>query len=382
MKQFDVAVVGAGPAGCSAATFLSRKGYSVALIDRSVFPREKLCGDFLSPVNWKIFDKLGIQNSLLSLAHEKVSSFRISTASATVKISFPPQNGRHFFGVGLRRSLFDDLLRRLAEKEGATVKQGCKPSQLIRDGSNWTLTCVDSSEDKVHAKLLIGADGRNSWVAHRLGLVVPEAAAARFVGFQLHLCGQRTSAGDVQIHLFPGGYGGLVGLGRDMATLCFIIDKKIAREKPAVKDLIEKHLYRNSRLEEALEDGEIIEAERSVYPVYFSPRCCFGDGFLLTGDAARATEPVTGEGVYFALKSGELAAEAADLAFKQGDVAARQLSNYESACHRVFARRQRVNALIRAIIHRPYLVSPLLSLSSKNNFPIKTLVNLVCHADS
>lgn len=383
MKRFDVTVVGAGPAGCSAAIFLARKGYSVALIDRSVFPREKLCGDFLNPANWKIFEKLDLQNALLSLTHEKVTSFRISTASATVTIPFPAQNGRQGFGLGLRRSLLDDLLRRLAEKEGVTVRQGCKPRQLSRNGPTWMLTCGDfSAEENVYAKLLIGADGRNSWVAHKLGAAGPEAEPGSFVGFQLHLRGLRGVAGEVQVYLFSGGYGGLVGLGGDMATLCFIIDKKMARETPAVEDLLKKYLYRNSRLEEALEDGAMIGDERSVYPVYFSPRRCFGDGFLLAGDAARVSEPVTGEGVYFALKSGELAAESADLAFQRGDLSARQLSSYDSACRRVFGRRLRINTLVRAIIHRPYLIAPLLNLRPKNNLPVRTLVNLVCRAGS
>ena len=383
MKRFDVAVVGAGPAGCSAAIFLARKGYSVALIDRSVFPREKLCGDFLNPANWKIFEKLDLQNALLSLTHEKVTSFRISTDSATATIPFPPQSGKHLFGLGLRRSLFDDLLLRLAEKEGVTVRQGCKPRQLSRNGPTWMLTCGGfSAEENVYAQLLIGADGRNSWVAHKLGAAGPEAEPGRFVGFQLHLRGLRGVAGEVQIYLFSGGYGGLVGLGGDMATLCFIIDKRTAREVRALEDLLKKYLCRNPRLKEALEGGEAVGAERSVYPVYFSPRRCFGDGFLLAGDAARVTEPVIGEGVYLALKSGELAAEAADLAFRRGDLSARQLFGYESACHRVFGRRLRINALVRAIIHRPYLIAPLLNLHPKNNLPIRTLVNLVCRAGS
>lgn len=376
MKRFDVCVVGAGPAGSSAAIFLARKGYTVALLEKRQFPREKLCGDFLNPANWEIFEKLGIQTTLLSLAHEKVGFFRISTASATAKIPFPTQNGRHAFGIGLRRSLFDNLLRQLAEKEGVTVKQQCKPIQLGRNGSDWILTCRDSiAEEKIHARLLIGADGRNSWVAHHLGAAVPEVEKERFVGFQLHLRGRRVGAGEVQIYLFPGGYGGVVGLGGGMATLCFIIEEKLARENPAMEDHLKKHLYRNSRLEKTLEGGEMIGESRSVFPVYFSPRRCFGDGFLLAGDAARVTEPVTGEGVYFALKSGELAAEAAVSAFKRSDLSARQLSGYESVCRRVFGRRQRINAFVHALIHRPSVVTPLLSL-----FPVRMLVNWVCRS--
>jgi menaquinone-9 beta-reductase len=383
MKRFDAAIVGAGPAGSSAAVFLARKGYSVALVEKQRFPREKLCGDFLNPANWEIFEKLGIEDALLSLPHGKVGSFRMSTPSAAAKIPFPSQNGRRDFGIGLRRSLFDDLLLRLAEKEGVAVRQGCKLGHFSRENDQWIMTSDDSSvEDKFHSRLLIGADGRNSWVAHRMGAALPGEAAGRFVGFQLHLRNCRNIDGEVQIHLFPGGYGGLVGLGEGMANLCFIVEKNIAGENPSVEHLLRKHLYRNSRFEEALGVSEIVGEARSVYPVYFSPRRSFGDGFLLAGDAARVTEPITGEGVYFALKSGELAADAADLAFKRGDFSARQLSSYDSACRSALGRRQIVNRIIRAVIHRPNWVRLLLGLSRKNHFPVSALVNLVCRPSS
>lgn len=381
MKRFDVAIVGAGPAGCSSAVFLARRGYSVVLLDKALFPREKLCGDFLNPANWEIFDRLAIRDALLSLQHEKVESFLISSQTASATVPFPSRNGRSFFGLGLKRSLFDALLLRLAERVGVTVRQGCKPSELSRDEAGWVLTCGDSSSvTKLHAKLLIGADGRNSWVAHRLGLTAPDESSGRFVAFQSHLRDCRGIDRDVQIHLFPGGYAGLVGLGEGMANLCFTVEKKLAREATAIEVFFRKYLYQNNRLKDALETAEPVGELRSMYPVYFSPRRCFGEGFLLAGDAARVTEPVTGEGVYFALKSGELAAEAADAAFQRGDISARQLSGYGFACRHAFAGRVRINRLVRAAIHRPYLLTPLLSLSRKSNFPVSALVNRVCQA--
>ncbi|MFB3062075.1 MAG: FAD-dependent oxidoreductase, partial [Candidatus Binatia bacterium] len=69
---FDIGIVGAGPAGSSAAISLTRKGYSVVLVDKSTFPRSKLCGDFLNPINWPLFDQLGVAEELLSLQHEKI----------------------------------------------------------------------------------------------------------------------------------------------------------------------------------------------------------------------------------------------------------------------------------------------------------------------
>ena len=379
MKRFDVAIVGAGPAGSSAAIFLARKGYSVALLDKYLFPRDKLCGDFLNPVNWEIFAKLGMEDELLAAEHEKVSSFRISTPTAELCVPLTSSNGRHAFGLGLCRRQLDDLLLKRAKKGGVSVRQEFRINSLRREDGGWSLSGGENANgETVRSRLLISADGRNSWVAHRLALAGPAERSGKYVAFQLHLRGCRGIDGEVQIHLFLGGYAGLVRLGGGMANLCFTVEKSKTKESPAVDLLREKYLYGNPHLKRALEASEIVGEARSVYPLYFSPRRCYGDGFLLAGDAARVTEPVTGEGVYLALKSGELAAEASDSALRKRNFSARQLSAYDSACRSAFGRRQRVNRLIRAAVYRPYLLTPLLNLSKRSAFPVGALVRLVC----
>lgn len=381
MKIFDVAIIGAGPAGAASAIFLARRGYSVALLDKAVFPRAKLCGDFLNPACWGLFDRLGIRAALASLEHQRIGRFRLSTPSAEAAVPFPSPDGRPVFGFGLRRSLFDDLLLRLAIQEGVAVEQGARLSGLERAGADWRLARDSAPGETLRARLLIGADGRNSWVAHRLGVAAPGEESGKYVAFQLSLADCDGPGEDIQIHLFPGGYAGLAGVGGRSANLCFAIERRIVRESPSFEAVLERHLARNSRLKKALDHSPIDGEVRSTYPVYFSPRRSFGDGFLLAGDAARVTEPVTGEGVYFALKSGQLAAEAADAAFRRGDLSARQLSAYAAACRGALARRQGVNRLIRAMVLRSYLLTPLIRLAAKNNFPINALVGLVCRTD-
>ncbi|MBI1994452.1 MAG: hypothetical protein HYS67_08625, partial [Deltaproteobacteria bacterium] len=117
---------------------------------------------------------------------------------------------------------------------------------------------------------------------------------------------------------------------------------------------------------------------RSAFPVYFSPRRCHGDGFLLVGDAARVTEPVTGAGIYFALKSGLLAARAADRALSRRDLSARSLSVYERWCRDSFRLRRGLDALARALIYRPFLLAPMLRLSARSSFPLRSLVAWSC----
>ena len=371
MRRFDAAIIGAGPAGSSAAIFLARRGYSIALIDKAVFPRDKLCGDFLNPAGWNLFERLGVRDALLASGHQKIRAFRVTTPSAEAVIPFTA------FGLGVRRRAFDHLLVERAVREGAVLFEGCKLSAVERDGADWALRGEDAAaEQEFSARLLIAADGRNSWTARRLGVSAPGMATGRFVGFQLNLAGYRGAGGEIQIHLFPGGYAGLMGFGDGAANLSFAIEKEIARENP-VEALVARYFHQNPHLKTAIEPCAIAEV-RSIYPLDFAPRRSFGDAFLLVGDAVRVTEPVTGEGVYFALKTGELAAESAHRAFARGDLSAAALSGYDAACRRALARREGVNRLIRALVYRPRLATPLVRLSAKSRFPIGVLVNRVC----
>jgi flavin-dependent dehydrogenase len=185
----------------------------------------------------------------------------------------------------------------------------------------------------------------------------------------------------VQVHLFSGGYAGLIGVGNGIANLCFAVEKDQVKKRRSIERLLEENLYQNARLREALHgverDGEV----HSAYPVFFSPGRCYGRGFLLVGDAARVTEPVTGEGVYFALKGGELAAHAIDRAFTCGDFSAREFSLYERACKNSFSLRAGVNRMIRSLVYRPALARPLIGLSSRTGLPFSPLVRWLCREE-
>lgn len=384
MKRFDVAVIGGGPAGSSTAISLARKGLSVIVFDKHLFPREKLCGDFLSPLTLPLLERLGVTEEILSLEPHRITAFRISSPSGTgVTCPLSSQMGRPLFGWAIGRLHLDDILLRQAAKEGSVIRTGCRLLSIEREDDAWSITVQNrTSDERWQAALLVGADGRNSRVAHRLGLTDRREKLGDAVALQLRLHGTKRVGNEVQIHLFPGGYAGLVNLGGGITNLCLALARAEVKKGVSAGTLFESRLYRNPNLREALERSQIIGSIRSAYPVYFSPRRSYGSGFLLVGDAARVTEPVTGEGVYFALKAGELAAEAASLAFSRGDLSARQLASYERASRRVFSRRQRMNRLIRALMYRPSLLTPLIRLSSMTSVPISPLVNYVCHTEA
>src|SRR5438445_11990268 len=104
MKHFDVAIIGAGPAGSSAAIQLATKGYSVALLDKERFPREKLCGDFLNPVNWPMLRELKVERAVVARPHEKISIFGFTSFSGEeAEIPLPAGRDEVCVGLGLLR---------------------------------------------------------------------------------------------------------------------------------------------------------------------------------------------------------------------------------------------------------------------------------------
>ena len=378
-SHFDIGIIGAGPAGSSAATLLAARGYSVCLVDKCTFPRHKLCGDFLNPINWPLLERLGIADELFTLEHQKVTSFRISAVTGeAAAFPFPVQQGQPAFGLGVSRYDLDYLLLKRAIQAGVTIFLGNKARAIKQDGDHWSIELIDSSGERtVRPTFLIGADGRNSQVAQLLGLAKAHQRGRRFVGFQLHLQGVGGLDGEVQIHLFTGGYAGLVGIGGGLANLCLSLETLKVKNPFPLEDVIKECLIQNPCLEEALNGCRRVGAIHSVYPVHASQRRSFGPGFVLVGDAAYAPEPVTGEGIYFALKSGALAADVIHQAFVKGDRSANQTARYQAAWQRSLSWRQKTNTVIRALVNHPSLLRPLIRISTKSLLPIRPLIHSV-----
>ena len=376
MRIVDVAIIGAGPAGSAAAIALAGRGYEVALIDKQAFPREKLCGDFINPINWGVFRDLGVEDRVLAEPHGEVTGFRITSPSgAEAEAPFGSHDLPRRMGLGLKRSTLDQLLTQRAAELGATTCLGRRIEKLSRTARGWQLTI---GGEYWQAKVLIGADGRNSWVAQQFGLHRSASMQGRSVGFQGRLRCARAAGGQIEIHLFPGGYAGVVSLGDGTVTLGIAIDKRKLGSERGAGFLFHEVLAQNPHLKEIIARSSDPAELRSAYPVYFPARRCVIDGALLVGDAARVSEPVTGEGIYFAMRSGLLAAESIDLALRRGNLAAEVLAGYELNCRRTFRSRLALNALLRFAAYRPALLDPLIRLSAKNDRLLHSLVETVC----
>src|SRR2546430_12135112 len=289
MEIFDVAIVGGGPAGSTCAAFCALAGLRTVVLEREKFPREKVCGDCLNPSCWPVIERLGLTQKLLSLPHSKLSSVEfISIDGRAVIVDLPSGADRE---ISVKRSLFDDLLLRRAHELGAEIRDQTTVT-ASNCNSDWRIETAP--EEMFYARILIEADGRNSTVA-RLCNLLPRPARER-VALQAHVPLPRDFGNRVVLQFLIEGYSGQAPVNETQLNLCLV------GTPPTISKL--RH-WAERQFQLAADQGW-----RTITPLTRSPVAAAHENLFFIGDAARLVEPFTGEGIYYALRSGVLAAQA------------------------------------------------------------------------
>ena len=175
MKSYDIVVIGGGPAGASAALFLEKKGYRIALLDQAFFPRDKVCGEFVSPAADDIFSDLGILESINALNPTRLCGVALSSyESSYLQVDYPNTvDGRTMTSLSVERSMLDDLMINQVRNSNIQLMEGFKVTDLLFDEGN---VCGVKGHDEtktkfsIKAKVVIDGGGRNSISLRRLNL--------------------------------------------------------------------------------------------------------------------------------------------------------------------------------------------------------------------
>src|SRR6266513_4133856 len=360
MQMFDVAIVGGGPAGSSCAAFCALAGLRTLVIEREKFPREKVCGDCLNPSCWAVLEHLGVAQRVRDLPHSKLDSVEfIAIDGHNVVVDLPTGDNCE---LSVKRSLFDDLLLTRARDVGADVREGTTVTALAN--SNGEVICshgvvarpdLDAPQGRGYsrawniethggetfvARILIGADGRNSTVA-RLRNLLPRAARER-VALQAHIPLPRNFGRRVVLQFLPEGYSGQAPVNETQLNLCLVgTPPTISR----LRRWAERHFEITSD-----------QSWRTITPLTRAPVPCAHSNLLFIGDAARVVEPFTGEGIYYALRSGELAADAI-AKISRGKDRQSVLRGFTRACDHMYRGRLWINRLARAAVLSPRIGS-------------------------
>src|SRR5881398_643569 len=351
METFDVAIVGGGPAGSSCAAFCALAGLDTLVLERENFPREKVCGDCLNPSCWSVLERLGLQQQIRNLPHSKLDSVAfIAIDGHEVVVDLPTGDACEF---SVKRSLFDDLLLKRARELGAHVREGTTVTALANGGS-WKIQTATA--ETFSAQTLIGADGRNSTVA-RLSSLLPQPIRER-VALQAHIPLPRDFGRRVVLQFLREGYSGQAPVNESELNLCLVGRPPTI---PKLRQWAEHHFEIAAH-----------QVWRTITPLTRSSVPCAHKNLLFIGDAARVVEPFTGEGIYYALRSGELAANTVTRILA-GEERQSALGEFVRAYAEMYHGRLWINRLARAAVLRPRLGSSLIRAGRINRAILKLL---------
>lgn len=381
-------VVGAGPAGSIAALILARAGITVRLLDRSAFPRDKLCGDTLNPGALSMLDRLGAGSAVraraLPITGMTVTGHISPMRRATVSASYPPDLN----GVAILRRDLDALLVEAAVAAGADFTPSVHVRGPLIGADGFRVTGVVMSAagatDHLDAKVVIGADGRRSTLAFALGLASFPASPRRWAfGTYFEGVDGLTSRGEM--HVRPDGYIGVAPLPGGLANVCVVHGQSRLKPAPTLvgagplvgagfsRLIIEDAIAADPDLRDRFAGAHQVARITSLGPLAVDARAAGCAGLLLAGDAAGFVDPMTGDGLRFALRGGELAAAAAldELASGRPSFAA-----LHAARVREFSGKWRVNRALRSLVGSPLGVSLAASLAARWPAPVEYLVGV------
>ncbi len=368
MQHFDIVIIGAGPAGATCALALRDAGLRVALIDKSSFPRDKVCGDAIPARAVRVLREIAPEVA------QQLAEFPPKTTIRACSVVAP--NGKEFTyhfaipGYCARRIDFDAFLVNAAT---ANPELQFFPGQAVenitREGENWH---IQTQTQVLSAKLIIGCDGANGITSKQLGAFELDpnhhcaAVRAYFEGVA------DLQADTMEIHLVKDGLPGYFWIfpinGHECNVGFGMLSKHVAERKialrPALTEIIGKTPALAKRFEGAKMQGKVLGFGLPLGSRWMTNS---GDGFLLCGDAASLIDPATGEGIGNAMWSAQMAAKHAIKAFQAQNFSAAALSEYSTELHSKLAKELRQKYWAQKLIaDRPWLLNWLIGRAGKN----------------
>jgi flavin-dependent dehydrogenase len=346
-RRFDVVIAGAGPAGASLAQRVAREGFSVALVEPQQFPRFKACGEFMSPECLGMLDDLGVRDAVRGLGARRVRGMRLFGHGRRACGSYGPVGAVQApfdHGYAVRREHFDKVLLEAALRTGGVeLFSGHRARNVLRDGDGRVVGLrVARRGDtplELRAQFTIGADGARSRVAGDLGVsrAIPWldklALTTRYSG---------VAWGDhAEVHFVDGGYFACSPVDGGLLSLNLVVERKRYLAAETTREAyLDEHLRACPALGERVARGTCVDPVRGLGPLGSRTTAQTFDGAALVGDACGYVDPVTGEGIFFALRGAELLA--------QSLVPALHAQRSDHACLRAYLRGRRDEIVPRA----------------------------------
>ncbi|CAH2404558.1 NAD(P)/FAD-dependent oxidoreductase [Mesorhizobium ventifaucium] len=391
LSAHDAIIIGAGPAGTSVALTLARRGWAVAIVEKSAFPRRKVCGEYISASNLALLDQLEIGEAWRANAGPEIRRVGFFSGETRVEAPMPhaidgprvergplakdgplANDGRSTndgpgakdgFGRALGRDIFDCLLLQAARSAGVEIFQPCRAVAIDPDGEAQLVRIQAGNETTIlRAPVIVAAHG--SWEPGPLPSQLGKTnRPSDLFGFKAHFTGSSLAPDLMPLLVLPGGYGGMVSADHGRLSIsCCIRRDMLARLRKhprhqshlSAAEAVSRHLIESCRgVRDALESADADGPWLAAGPIRPGIRSCYERDIFRVGNAAGESHPVIAEGISMALQSGWLLAS--ELSHVPSGRAGRETAGrrYEAAWKRLFSTRVYAAAVLAGIAVSP-----------------------------
>ncbi len=370
-KEFDVLIVGAGPAGAACAMTLGQTGLSVAVLDKAVFPRDKTCGDALSI---DVINQLSILSPVLAASF---AEFAQKTSVNSIRVFSPDRSyidisididGK--YGQICKRFDFDNLLVQHV-KQFPTIHlfENCSMQSIDQQSDRIIL---ETSEGIFKGQILVGADGAYSVVSRHLGTIKTERKHYS-AGLRVYYEGVSfLNIGHfIELHflreLLPG-YLWIFPLPDNKANVGLgMLSSIVSKKKINLRETLQRFLSTDPSLKERFKNARPLENVKGHgLPLGSKQRVISGARILLTGDAASLIDPLTGEGIGNAIRSGRIAGDHIKNCFSRRDFSAAFNTAYDREIYRRMGGELRLSTRLQQLCKHPKLMNFVVKKANRN----------------
>lgn len=360
-RDGTVVIVGGGPAGSALAFALARSGARPIVVDRAIFPRPKPCAEYLSPQASRVLASMHVLEEVERSGAAQLAGMVIRAPSgARVVGEFAGCSVKGFRdrGLSVRREVLDAILLRAARDAGADVRESTHVVDVVRDATGRARGVRVADGSEIHAEIVVGADGLRSIVSRRLGLARPSRWPRRYA-LVTHYRGVGEIGDCGEMHVERAGYVGIADVGNGLTTVALVVPARLARGFARGREaFLDAWLAARPQLARRFAGATRVSPVVATGPFASRARRAWGPGAALVGDAADFFDPFTGEGIYAALRGGEMlapfVAEALGADSLGSDAA---LARYDALRRREFGGKWIVEWVIGAVVGSPRLMN-------------------------
>ncbi len=371
--NFDVIIVGAGPAEIVCAMQLAKKGFQIALFEKETFPRDKTCGDALSV---DVLNQLELIDPLLA---NEFKNFTHKTPSYGVKIIAPNQQsldipfyykGQKRFGYICKRIDFDNFLfQKLQAYKNIVVFENCKVNAIVISLNEAVVTTKNKTYT---SKIIIGADGTQS-IVNKLLIKNKIDKEHYSAGLRVYYKNVSNLHKDnfIELHFFKDilpGYLWIFPLPNNEANIGIgMLSSYVSKKKINLRIVLKKLLENHPNLKDRFNHAEALETSKGFgLPLGSKKRKLSSNRVLLLGDAAGLIDPFSGEGIGNAVRSGRVAAKHIETCFELQNFTKLHNSKYDKGIYRLMEKEFRISRTLQNLCKYPRLFNFIINKATKN----------------